>query len=62
MKIEKRERESNKGNREFKVKEYRKKYFVEMEGSDDEESVIRNKLVFVISIVLFIKRIDSVNN
>lgn len=33
-----------------------------MEGSDDEESVIRNKLVFVISIVLFIKRIDSVND
>lgn len=33
-----------------------------MEGSDDEEGVIRNKLVFVISIVLFIKRIDSVNN
>lgn len=33
-----------------------------MEGSDDEESVKRNKLVFVISIVLFIKKIDSVNN
>lgn len=62
VKTEKRERESNKGNRESKVKEHRKKQFVEMEGSDDEESATRNKSVPVTSIVLPTKRTDSANN
>lgn len=62
VKTEKRERVSNKGNRESKVKEHRKKQFVEMEGSDDEESATRNKSVPMTSIVLPTKRTDSANN
>lgn len=44
------------------MKEHKKKQFVEMEGSDDEESATRNKSVPVTSIVLPTKRTDSANN